>query len=432
MTSSRYPHITDELLSAYIDDTVTEDEKALIEAAISNEPAIAWQLETLRYTVNLLNSLPSVALPRSFALSEIQMLNGAAQPALVTQTNPRVASPRPVPRPRLASGGFRQSWRDFWQIGNIFLRDAAAASLAIFLVLSVGNFFVTNGALATASYSPSTELRQTASTPLTVIVTAAESSAQNRPVFTPTTVPVQSQAALQQVPSTQAVSNTANSAPANAPIASVTVLKARTSAQSLRVGSAIVSPLAQAGNEGTGGATAYGAQSRSPNGTSDATEYAPEAPITAAAQPEQEVAKKTEPLTAELSASSAKISTDAMTGTMMTNTAAMIQPRVVLMDAETETKNTVSTTATLAATNVPVTNIQGAGSLKATTPTPTINLSPVQPNSLDFYSANKSASVTSYRRLLPMAQLGFALATLIFALLWWRSRMRSRQIVEQS
>ena len=143
MTSSRYPHITDELLSAYIDDTVTEDEKALIEATIINEPAIAWRLETLRYTVNLLNSLPTVALPRSFALSEIQMFHGAAQPALVPQTNSHSTRPRLAPRPRIGIGDFAQSWRNFWQIGNIFLRNATAASLAIFLILSAGNFFVT-------------------------------------------------------------------------------------------------------------------------------------------------------------------------------------------------------------------------------------------------------------------------------------------------
>ena len=106
MTSSRYPQITDELLSAYIDNQVTDDEKALIEAAVVEDPMLAWQLESLRYTVELLHTLPQLALPRSFVLSDAQLLDGAvSMPALAEPARMRAATVRRAPRAAPEPGG---------------------------------------------------------------------------------------------------------------------------------------------------------------------------------------------------------------------------------------------------------------------------------------------------------------------------------------
>ncbi len=155
MTLSDFRRITDELLSAYIDGQVTEQERAFIEAAIAQDQEIAWRLSSLRQTVTLLRDLPELALPRSFALTldQLQMAQPSALPAeteaisreagviareMVAAPAPRMArqSVNDQPRPmglgeRLAAG-----WREFWQAGNPLLRNAAAVSFALMLFLA--------------------------------------------------------------------------------------------------------------------------------------------------------------------------------------------------------------------------------------------------------------------------------------------------------
>ncbi len=131
MTQNRYPQITDELLSAYLDEVVTDEEKRLIERALIAEPSVAWRLESLRQTVQLLRAMPQISLPRSFTLNELPL---AASPAIVAPTS---LSRRPVaPEP----AGFWAAWRNFWRLGSPMLRNAAAVSFALFLVLMVGDF----------------------------------------------------------------------------------------------------------------------------------------------------------------------------------------------------------------------------------------------------------------------------------------------------
>ena len=79
MGFSQYPIITDELLSAYIDNAVSDDERAAVEAAIANDLEIAWRVESLRSTVSLLGQLTDVPLPRSFTLDEALLEMGACQ-----------------------------------------------------------------------------------------------------------------------------------------------------------------------------------------------------------------------------------------------------------------------------------------------------------------------------------------------------------------
>lgn len=59
-----------ELLSAYIDDEVSGDERALVEEHLATCSSCAQDLTTLRQTVTLLGQLPQVAAPRPFTLRE--------------------------------------------------------------------------------------------------------------------------------------------------------------------------------------------------------------------------------------------------------------------------------------------------------------------------------------------------------------------------
>jgi hypothetical protein len=154
MTLSDFRRISDEMLSAYIDGEVTEQERALIEAAIAADEEVAWRLNSLRQTVNLLHDLPELALPRSFTLSADQARMAQAEwepmgvvagvgateqpPALSPRALPNVA-PKEAPQIETIPGFWEQvqrGWQGFWQAGNPMLRNAAAVSFALLLVLA--------------------------------------------------------------------------------------------------------------------------------------------------------------------------------------------------------------------------------------------------------------------------------------------------------
>lgn len=139
MKSSEFRHITDELLSAYLDNAVSDQERALVEAAVSAEPDIAWRLDSLRQTVHLLKALPELALPRSFVLQEAQLGEARATRGLAA----RPASPAASSAASEFWADFVANWRALWQAGNPVLRNAAAASFALLLVLLAGAALLT-------------------------------------------------------------------------------------------------------------------------------------------------------------------------------------------------------------------------------------------------------------------------------------------------
>lgn len=57
-----------ELLSAYIDGTLTESERTAFESRLQSEPELRRELDELRATVTLLNNLPPLKAPRDFTL----------------------------------------------------------------------------------------------------------------------------------------------------------------------------------------------------------------------------------------------------------------------------------------------------------------------------------------------------------------------------
>jgi anti-sigma factor RsiW len=145
MNRSERTPISDELLSAYIDGAVTNQERATVEAAISADPALAWEVESLRRTVELVQALPPIALPRSFVLREDQVADVLAErrarataPAAATQT---VATPAPARMPRQSAAPPRRSfWTEFlafFNSGNLLLRNATAVAAVLFVVVMV-------------------------------------------------------------------------------------------------------------------------------------------------------------------------------------------------------------------------------------------------------------------------------------------------------
>ncbi len=55
-----------DLLSSYLYDEVTDQERAQVEQALESWPELQDELESLRQTVSVLHALPSVPAPRPF------------------------------------------------------------------------------------------------------------------------------------------------------------------------------------------------------------------------------------------------------------------------------------------------------------------------------------------------------------------------------
>jgi len=90
------PLISDELLSAYLDQQISEAELRRVEEALAAEPAMQYQLETLQATVALMRSAPALVVPRALTLSENQVLaaggrvRGVKQPSFWDRWLPRM------------------------------------------------------------------------------------------------------------------------------------------------------------------------------------------------------------------------------------------------------------------------------------------------------------------------------------------------------
>lgn len=104
------PELSDELLSAYIDDQLTPAERTRVESVLARSPVDRENLELMQQTVTLLHELPRVALPRAFTLSEAQV-------------------------------GIRRAERRTWNIFAL-LRTATVATAMMFSVLWAGGYYL--------------------------------------------------------------------------------------------------------------------------------------------------------------------------------------------------------------------------------------------------------------------------------------------------
>jgi hypothetical protein len=394
MISARYPQITDEMLSAYIDKAVTEEERLLIETAVADEPTVAWRLETLRQTVQLLRALPEVALTRSFTLHEL--------PAAVGQEGIVIAPPvgqhrlRPVvPRPGTRWAALREALSSIWQMGSPLLRNAAAASFALFLVLLIGDIAVTTPrplASATAARAVLTE-----SAP-TVAVTSAQPAAK---------VPV----ATTTAPSPTVAPGVVNE-------------QANNSAPSL----ASSSQMASAPADRSAGEGFEAAQAAAPPGTTEVN------PGNRAPGPDETMsvlrdstADQGEPTVAESMA--AVVSEQKTTTTAQTASATYYSQAVpmgaagqVTTSAVVTTEDGVAPAVSAPGAAVVAPNVAGATATTGGAVTPTATLTPVQVPTLTEPLGNGEATAKPWLSTLQLAQAAAGFLTLLFAVLWWRSR----------
>jgi anti-sigma factor RsiW len=183
MKTSSYPEITDELLSAYIDNVVSDAERALIEQAVHEDTTVAWRLATLRETVNLLRTMPVLQAPRSFTLTVEQLSQPTHTPALVpgvivadqrtaTHVQPTKSAQKPGRWPALL-----ERWRGFWQTGSPVWRNAMAASMALLLVMVVVPAFLSNRGQVDQLAAPVAIVRDGAPAAESIVASESESPA---------------------------------------------------------------------------------------------------------------------------------------------------------------------------------------------------------------------------------------------------------------
>ena len=168
---SGLPPISDDLLSAYLDGQVTPAERQRAEKALAEDPAVRGRYMMLRQTVLLLRQTPRVAVPRSFVLSEAQVLAAGGRVAGVA---------RPGFFAHLLAG-----------MSRALPVATAAVAVALFLVVGVDVWRTQFGA-PDASAPAALSVSQPDSQPL---VAAPTSPTQEKAAV---------QAALQQPESTQA------------------------------------------------------------------------------------------------------------------------------------------------------------------------------------------------------------------------------------
>lgn len=83
-----------ELLSAYIDEMLTAEERVALETRLKNDPVLRRELNALRQTIALVQGLPTLKAPRNFTLTP-EMI-GVETPATTTDVSSEPASNRRV------------------------------------------------------------------------------------------------------------------------------------------------------------------------------------------------------------------------------------------------------------------------------------------------------------------------------------------------
>ena len=124
--------VDEDLVAAYVDGDVTTEERQRVEAAMAASEQVAWEVNTLRQTVELLQDLPSVPLPRSFTLTEDQVADVLQERRSLAKLN---ASP-----PRETHAPQDTAWQRFLRFingGDLALRNAAALAAVLLLLVFV-------------------------------------------------------------------------------------------------------------------------------------------------------------------------------------------------------------------------------------------------------------------------------------------------------
>ncbi len=124
--------VDEDLVAAYVDGDVTTEERHRVEAAMAASEQVAWEVNTLRRTVELLQDLPSVPPPRSFTLTEDQVADVLQERRALAKIN---ASP-----PSEVEAPPQSPWDRFLNFlngGDLALRNAAALAAVLLLLVFV-------------------------------------------------------------------------------------------------------------------------------------------------------------------------------------------------------------------------------------------------------------------------------------------------------
>jgi anti-sigma factor RsiW len=412
MTTSRFPEITDELLSAYLDNAVTTGERARIEQAVSEDATIAWRLATLRETVALLRALPVLNAPRAFVLTPEMMGQSRAEPAVatgvVTQSE-RPARRPPVRQPASQPGWWerlRDGWRAFWGGGSPVWRNALATSMAALLVLLVlpallrdnpSNDFVAAPMMSQESAAaPASAAAEEIATDATLAEAAANATAKQVAAATAVVnngeavalAPMVESAAQEQAP----LARVAEGEVAAPPDAEVVVAAAEVTVRTIpgaRATEDVLSGVASAES-----APAYAAAAS-----------APSAPDVAAADSALLAAPAARVTTADVAAADAAPASLPTLATTDTSAASpeIATPIATIMPTATAAPTAAPTAAAIAEARPEARVIVTAPGTGATMPTPP--------------TANNA-----WTQLLPWLQLTALVGVIGFGLLWWRSR----------
>lgn len=143
-----------ELLSAYIDDALTDTERADLKARLQQEPALQRELDELRVVVQALRDLPPVKAPRSFTLT------------------PQMVAPPPAPK--------AATFLAFPTSAMFSALSAAAATVLILFGVLV--LFLQSGAPQMAATQPEAAMQA----PPTLIAQSVSSTASSTPTPAPT------------------------------------------------------------------------------------------------------------------------------------------------------------------------------------------------------------------------------------------------------
>jgi len=121
------------VLSEYMDNRLSDNERAVVERHLEECAACSKELESLRMTVGLLDQLPSVSVPRSFTLREADVLE---------QRKPEPERPgRMRPVPVLAAGRADTGWLSIFDPQRLrWLRPVAAFATAALVLLLMLDF----------------------------------------------------------------------------------------------------------------------------------------------------------------------------------------------------------------------------------------------------------------------------------------------------
>ena len=129
MTPQNMHSVDEELVAAFVDGEVTTEECQRVEAAMAADEQVAWEVNTLRQTVELLQDLPAVPLPRSFVLKEDQVAD-----VLLERRSRAIATAAPAAADQDPQDSPWQRFLRFLNGGDLALRNAAALA-AVLLVL---------------------------------------------------------------------------------------------------------------------------------------------------------------------------------------------------------------------------------------------------------------------------------------------------------